>query len=155
MRLHITPIIQVSANGLPAWTRFHGPLGTEVTSEGGIVMDLLDLLEMGNATARIRSWARARGLSLQGIDMTEAVLVLWACTVGMALDEEAGHDQVHDVAEAMLESGTDFRILVDGDFAAAQLTDHFKGLFGSLGMAADHIGDVVGQETTAKYGVAA
>ena len=46
--------------------------------------------------------------------MTEAVLVLWACSVGMALDEEAGQDQIHDVAEAMKETSMDFRVLVNG-----------------------------------------
>ncbi|MCP1428188.1 hypothetical protein J3D45_000686 [Microbacterium foliorum] len=47
MRDHITPVAQASADGLPAWTRFHGLLATEVTSDGDIVIDLLDLIEMG------------------------------------------------------------------------------------------------------------
>ena len=158
MRLHITPISQISADGTPAWTRFHGPLDTEVTSDGDIVMDLLDLIEMGNATARIRSWVRARSLRVQGADMTTAVLVLWACSVGMALDEEAGQDQIHDVAEAMMESGIDFRVLMNGDFAIAQLNDYFDGRFatpeGQAAKGARRLGRV-SQERLAEYVAAA
>lgn len=118
--------IEQSPDRIRYWARYSGDPATRTTEAGDLVLDLRDMLDPMRAPAELAKWARARGISLDGVDVLAVAIWLLRSSIGEALSEVPRRSHLWRQVGCLYDGGDtdlDFRVAIRGDFLEARMLE--------------------------------